>query len=72
MCLIVCSKNPKGYRLIDFNTNKVVTKRDVAFNETNLQHFKGTDAEGMLFPIESLIGCEEDKTTSEAPPRRFQ
>ena len=34
MCFISHSKNPKGYRLIDFNTNEVVT-RVVAFNETN-------------------------------------
>ena len=77
MCFICYSKNPKGYRLIDLNTNKVVTRRDVAFNESDFRHFKGTDAEGISFSIESLIDCEEDQTvedepSSEAPPRRSQ
>ena len=35
MCFIGYSKNPKGYRLIDLSTNKVVTRRDVVFNETD-------------------------------------
>ena len=40
MYFISHSKNPKGYRLINLNTNKVVTRRDVAFNETDFQNFK--------------------------------
>ena len=34
MCFIGYSKSPKGYRLIDLSTDKVVTGRDV-FNETD-------------------------------------
>ena len=77
MCFIGYSKNPKGYRLIDLNTNKVVTRRDVVFNETDFRFFKRTEAEGILGSSESLSECEEDETVtnespSEAPPRRSQ
>ena len=39
LCFIGYSKNPKGYRLIDVSTEKVVTRRDVVFNETDFRFF---------------------------------
>lgn len=39
LCFIGFSKNPKGYRLIDVSTEKVVTRRDVVFNETDFRFF---------------------------------
>ena len=76
MCFIGYSKNPKGYRLIDLNTNKVVTRRDVAFNETDFQFFKRANVEGISAPTESLSECEEetatDESPSDVPPRRSQ
>ena len=48
MCFIGCSKNPKGYRVINLNTNKVVTRRDVVFNETDFRFFKQTNHESVL------------------------
>ena len=41
MCFIGYSKNPKGYRLIDLSTEKVVTRRDVLYNETDFRFFIG-------------------------------
>ena len=42
MCFIGYSKNPKGYRLIDMNTDKFVLRRDIVFNETDFQIFKAS------------------------------
>ena len=47
MCLIGYSKNPKGYKLIDLSTEKVVTRRDVVFNETDFRFFKQTNDESV-------------------------
>ncbi len=35
MCFIGYSKNSKGYRLIDLDTDQVITRRDVLFNESD-------------------------------------
>jgi len=75
MCFIGYSKNPKGYRLIDLNTNKVATKRDVVFNETDFHFSKQTNVEGVSISPELLNEPEEtieDEPQSVAPPRRSQ
>ena len=76
MCFIGYSKNPKGYRLIDLNTNKVVTRRDVMFNETDFRPFKQMTDDGVSISSE-LLNESEDKTTEgehqpEVAPRRSQ
>ena len=76
MCFIGYSKNRKGYRLIDLSTDKVVTKRDVVFNETDFRFFKPTsDESGSISP--ELLNESEDETSEgepqpEEPPRRSQ
>ena len=54
MCFISYSKNPKGYGLIDLNTNKVVTRRDVVFNKTDFHFSKRTNVEGVSISPELL------------------
>ena len=76
MCFIGYSKNPKGYRLINLNTNKVVTRRDVVFNETDFRLFKRMNNDGVSISPE-LLNESEDKTTEgehqpEVAPRRSQ
>ena len=77
MCFIGYSKNPKGYRLIDLSTDKVVTRRDVAFNETDFRSFKQiTNVEEVSISPELLIESEDETTEGEsqleAAPRRSQ
>ena len=48
MCFIGYSKNPKGYRLIDMNTDKIVLRRDV-FNETDFRFLKQVNDESVYF-----------------------
>ena len=76
MCFIGYSKNPKGYRLIDLNTEKVVTRRDVAFNETDFRLFKQTDDESVSILPELLNESDNESTEFESqpaePPRRSQ
>lgn len=58
MCFIGYSKNLKGYtcRLVDLTTNKVVTRRDVVFNETDFRIFKPTNDSVSISP-ELLNEC---------------
>ena len=56
MCFISYSKNPKGYGLIDLNTNKVVTRRDVVFNKTDFHFSKRTNVEGVSISPELMNG----------------
>ena len=77
MCFIGYSKNPKGYRLIDLSIDKVVTRRDVAFNETDFRSFKQiTNVEEVSISPELLIESEDETTEGEsqleAAPRRSQ
>ena len=76
MCFIGYSKNPKGYRLINLSTDKVVTRRDVVFNETDFRFFKRTNDESVSISPE-LLNESEDETTEGEPqpeesPRRSQ
>ena len=76
MCFIGYSKNPKGYRLIDLNTDKIVHRRDVVFNETDFQFLKRVNDESVSISPE-LVGETEDDAIEhepqpEEPPRRSQ
>ena len=76
VCFIGYSKNPKGYRLINLSTDKVVTRRDVVFNETDFRFFKRTNDESVSISPE-LLNESEDETTEGEPqpeesPRRSQ
>ena len=64
MCFIGYSKNPKGYWLIDLSTNKVVTRRDVVFNETDFRFFKQMNDECVSISHES--SNESDNETAES------
>ena len=76
MCFIGYSKNPKGYRLIDLSTDKVVTKRDAVFNETDFRFFKPTSDESGSISPELLNESEDERSESEPqpeePPQRSQ
>ena len=61
MCFIGYSKNPKGYRLIDMNTDKIVLRRDVVFNETDFRFLKRVNDESVTISPE-LVGETEDDT----------
>ena len=73
MCFIGYSKNPKGYRLIDLSSNKVVTRRDVAFNETDF-HFVDRNDESVSISPDLVNETEDEIVESESqpaePPRR--
>ena len=64
------SKNPKGYRLHDERTNKVITRRDVIFDESNFLLSSETQrpSEGLevLFPSEFPEIVTEEAGTQEA------
>jgi len=64
------SKNPKGYRLYDECTNKVVTRRDVIFDETNFlvnpETKRSTENLEVLFPDESPETITEETGIQEA------
>ena len=65
MCFIGYSKNPKGYRLIDLNTEKVGTRSDVAFNESDFQFCDRTTYQRV---VPELLSEPEDETVeAEAP-----
>ena len=75
MCFIEYNKSPKGYRLIDLSTDKVVPRRDV-FNETDFRFFNQANDESVSISTE-LVDESEDDTTEcepqpEEPPRRSQ
>jgi hypothetical protein len=76
MCFIGYSRNPKGYRLIDLSTDKVITRRDVVFNETDFRCFKRVSNESV--PISTELEDESEEETierepqPEEPPRRSQ
>ena len=65
MCSIGCSKTRKGYRLIDLSTDKVITYKDVVFNDTDVRCFKRASDESVSFSPEvadeseeKIVGCE--------------
>jgi len=68
MGFIGYSKNPKGYRLIDLSTDKVVTKRDVVFNETDFRFFKATNDESGSISPELLNESEDETSEGESQP----
>lgn len=75
MCFIGYSKNPKGYRLIDPSTEKVVTRRDVVFNETDFKLFSRKNTEMVCIPDEFSTESEEELIGNEpeaVEPRRSQ
>ena len=75
MCFIGYSKNPKGYRLIDLNTDKIVHRRDVVFNETDFQFLKRVNDESVseLHVVgETEDDAIEHEPQPEEPPRRSQ
>lgn len=76
MCFIGYSKNPKGYRLIDLSTDKVVTRRDVVFNETDFRFFERANDESVSISPELLNESKDETIESEPqpdePPRRSQ
>ena len=75
MCFIGYSKNPKGYRMIDMNTDKIVLRRDV-FNETDFRFLKRVNDESVSISPELVDETEDDATECEPqreePPRRSQ
>ena len=63
------SKNPRGYRLYNEHTNKVVTRRDVTFDESNfLLGSETTESLDVLFPTESPEIVEEAETREDDNP----
>ena len=74
MCFIGYSKNPKGYRLIDLNTEKVVVRRDVVFYESDFQFGSQTSSKSVSVVTE-LPDSEPNSEVLESdpqPPRRTQ
>ena len=70
----VCySKNPTGYRLYDECTNKVMTRRDVVFDESNFlqssEPKQGGESLKVLFPTESPEIVEEEAELQEVESR---
>ena len=60
MCFIGYSINPKGYRLIDMNTDKIVLRRDVVFNETDFRFLKRVNDESVSISPELVDETEDD------------
>ena len=67
------SKNPTGYRLYDECTNKVMTRRDVVFDESNFLQSselkQGGESLKVLFPTESPEIVEEEAELQEVESR---
>ena len=81
MCFVGYSKNPKGYRLIDINTDKVIIRRDVVFNESDFRFLNrkdGTESVPILPDLfdepedEGEMFDEPEETRSEELPRRSE
>lgn len=68
LCFIGYSKNPKGYRLIHLSTNKVVTRRNVIFNETDFRSAKRTNNESVSISPSLLNEYEDEMEESEVQP----
>ncbi len=74
MCFIGYSKNPKGYRLIDMDTKKVITRRDVVFNEPDFYFLKRIDDTESVSILLDLLDEPEDEseTRLKEPPCRSE
>ena len=69
------NKNPKGYRLYNALTNKVIIRRDVTFNESNFllnSELKQPDEslEILLIPTESPEALEAESHNNAAPEQQ--
>lgn len=75
MVFVGYSKNPKGYRLFDVTNERVITRRDVAFNEIDFQ-FSSLNEQDSSSTTELLVESEvEDdgsEPATEEPLRRSQ
>ena len=68
MCFIGYWKIPKRYRLIDLDTDQVITRRDVLFNESDFDNVKHTKA-SMISTIPELQDEQEEKETVDNEPQ---
>ncbi len=79
MCFVGYSKNPRGYRLMDSSTEKVITRRDVSFNEFDFR-FSSRNSDASWSSSEMSFDYEEEsaevepvpETESLSAPRRSQ
>ena len=63
------SKNPKGYRLHDEQTDKVITRRDVTFDESNFL-LRSESLEVLAIPTETVELQQPESTDNGNPEQR--
>ena len=68
MCFIGYGKNPKGYRLIDLSSEKVVARSDCVFIETDFRFLKRMNEKSVSISPELLNEFEDETPNGEPQP----